>query len=475
MSNKNNSTNEDEIKQSPHAINNAGEGSSDNPNKNDKTVPNDTNEDTTDKSVLLLNSPAIPDEVYDLLPDILKRGSEIFQSKREKDVFLTSAVTVLSGCFPSITGLYDNKMVTSNLYSFIIAPPASGKSALAAARDMVIEIHDDKQDESDTEYSTSNEDSSQPQKVLLIPGNISAAEMIALLNANNGQGIICEPEADTISNCLKQDWGGFSDLLRKAFHHESLSYARKKKHEYIEIKQPRLSLSLSGTPNQVSALIKSVHDGLYSRFIFYVFRNIPQWKDVSPQSGVPIYDEYIATLQKDIKYVYNVSRSKEYKFDLTEVQWAKLNNQYTNNLRESITFIGNETSSIIMRLGIIQYRIAMVLSILRHFEKPLEDPNLTCSDVDYGIAEIMGEIYLKHSQLLFKIMTKQLDDGLKGNIKNFFNLLPVIPFRRKDAILIGEKLGIAERTASKYLKRLLENKFLIQEKEQGPYQKNQDK
>ncbi|HDZ40340.1 MAG TPA: DUF3987 domain-containing protein [Bacteroidetes bacterium] len=393
----------------------------------------------------------------------------MFQSKREKDVFLTSALTVLSGCFPSITGVYDNKKVTSNLFSFIIAPPASGKSALAAARDLVTEIHDEKQQESEAEYSTSNDNSRQPQKVLLIPGNISAAEMIALLNANNGQGVICEPEADTISNCLKQDWGGFSDLLRKAFHNEPISYARKKKHEYIEIKKPRLSLSLSGTPNQVSSLIKSVHDGLYSRFIFYVFRNIPEWKDVSPKDGVPIYDEYIAALQKDIKYIYNISRSKEFNFDLTGIQWTKLNKQYKDYLRESVTFIGSDTSSIVMRLGLIQYRIAMVLSILRYFEKPLQDLNLACSDLDYGIAEIMGEIYLKHSQLLFKIMTKQLDDGLKGNIKNFFNHLPIIPFQRKDAVLIGEKLGIAPRTVSKYLRKLVEGEYLYQDKPQGLY------
>lgn len=431
--------------------------------------------EAADEYELLQESPLIPKEVYDLLPRILKDGSEIFKTAREKDVFLTSALTVLSGCFTSITGLYDNKTRNSNLYSFVIAPAASGKGALISARDLVRRVHENIIQEFEEEYNTSDNRRKPPQKLLLIPGNISAAAIIAILNANEGSGIICESEADTMSNCIKQDWGGFSDLLRKAFQHEPISYTRKKNNEYIEITNLRLSLCLSGTPNQVSSLLKSVHDGLYSRFIFYVFMDTPKWRDVSPQNGSPIYEKHMSILQADIQNIYNISKADKYDFDLTPQQWDKLNSQYTKALRESITFISLDTSSIVKRLGLIQYRIAMVLSILRELEKPIVDKDITCSDVDYGIAEIMGEIYMKHSQLLFKIMTKQLDDELKGNIKNFFNLLPVLPFRRKDAILIGEKIGIAERTTSKYLKRLLENKFLFQEKEQGPYQKNQDK
>ena len=34
---------------------------------------------------------------------------------------------------------------------------------------------------------------------------------------NDGSGIIVETEADTISNSLRQEWGSFSDLIRKSF------------------------------------------------------------------------------------------------------------------------------------------------------------------------------------------------------------------------------------------------------------------
>ena len=67
-------------------------------------------------------------------------------------------------------------------------------------------------------------------------------------------------------------------------------------------------------------------------------------------------------------------------------------------------------------------------------------------------------------------MTKQLSSGMAGNIEKFLKALPIIPFRRKVAVEIGKKLNISERSVSTYLKTLIENKFLIQDKPQGTYQ-----
>ncbi len=437
-------------------------------------VQNDleTEGDPPDLYDYLLKTPRIPIEVYQLLPKVLREGSEMFTTRREKDIFLTSGITILSGCFPSIYGLYDRKRVHANLYSFVIAPAASGKGALTGAKDLAQQIHNELLALQDDDQGCASEKSPRaPRRLLYIPGNVSAAAMVSLLKDNMGVGIICETEADSINNALKQDWGGFSDLLRKAYHHEPISYSRKGKNEFIEIGKPRLSVSLSGTPGQVPGLIKSIDDGLFSRFIFYIFRSNPTWKDVSPSKFLPIYDSSIADLQRDIKSVYEFMKDMECGFDLTVIQWHKLNTQYTKSLRDSVTFIGPETSSTVMRLGLIQYRIAMTLSILRHFENSCDSNTITCSDTDYGIAEILSGIYLKHALLLYKILTKQLDSGLGKNIDNLLRALPIIPFRRKEAGAIGEKLGISERTVSSYLKLLLENKYLTQDKPQGLYQR----
>jgi hypothetical protein len=86
--------------------------------------------------------------------------------------------------------------------------------------------------------------------------------MIEHLQNNDGQGIICETEADTMSGAKKQDWGDYSPALQAAFHHEKITLTRKTNNEYIEFNEPRLAVALSGTPAQAPKLIASAEDGL---------------------------------------------------------------------------------------------------------------------------------------------------------------------------------------------------------------------
>ena len=93
--------------------------------------------------------------------------------------------------------------------------------------------------------------------------------MLSILSDNDGIGLLFETEGDTLSQTLKSEHGNYSDLLRKAFHHEMISMSRRKDREYVEIDNPRLSVVLAGTPEQVRRLIPDAENGLLSRFIFY--------------------------------------------------------------------------------------------------------------------------------------------------------------------------------------------------------------
>jgi len=242
----------------------------------------------------LQKSPFLPDTIFDQLPDILRKGCKAFTDRRERDVFLTGALAVLSGCVPNVTGLYDRALNYPNIFSFIIAPAASGKGAMKYAKMLGDVYHKHLLEESQesfkeykiqlTDYyqslaqykknkrSTPPEEPIQPPfRILFIPANSSSAMVIKHLKDSTGSGIMCETEADTLGNTLKQDWGGYSDLLRKAFHFEKMSYSRKSNEEFFEIDEPRLSVAISGTPKQVLRLIPSTEDGLFSRFLFYVF------------------------------------------------------------------------------------------------------------------------------------------------------------------------------------------------------------
>lgn len=79
-------------------------------------------------------------------------------------------------------------------------------------------------------------------KCSLILANSSASAFIQTLADTDFIAMIFETEADTLSGTFKQEWGNFSDVLRKAFHHERTSLFRRKDLEFIDIKDPHLAL-----------------------------------------------------------------------------------------------------------------------------------------------------------------------------------------------------------------------------------------
>ena len=59
-----------------------------------------------------ITSPYIPDQIYDVLPPTLKEACNVFKG-RERDVFFTSALSVISGGLHNVSGLYANDKVVS--------------------------------------------------------------------------------------------------------------------------------------------------------------------------------------------------------------------------------------------------------------------------------------------------------------------------------------------------------------------------
>lgn len=441
----------------------------------------------------LSSTPFIPDEVFPTLPQLLQDGCNVFRDKRERDIFLTSALTILSGCFTAIKGVYDGRTVFPNLFCFIIAPPASGKSALTFAKKLADGIHNQlfqeskelkaayeieleqfktaKRQKKKGEVAAQEEPPAQPKfKVLFIPANSSTAAVMYHLDQAEGIGIFCETEADTMVNAFKQDWSGYSDLLRKAFQHETLSSSRKTNHEYIMVPIPRLSCALSGTPSQVLGLIASAEDGLFSRILFYVFKSESEWRDVFNGNGVNLTDHFDALSKKVFDYASFLNKN-ETVFSFTEEQKAKFQEKFRAIHDEIKIFVSEDATSSVKRLGLCAFRTAMVLSVLRNGEEGVIENSITCSDADFNTALVLADVYLQHAMLMFKSLPKSSHTTLDNRIQKFYESLPVgRDFPRHEAVSIGSSLNIAERTVGKYLKKLL-GTYLSKSDQYGTYRK----
>ncbi|HPI20112.1 MAG TPA: DUF3987 domain-containing protein [Candidatus Kapabacteria bacterium] len=240
---------------------------------------------------------AVPDLEYSNLPDFFQDLLSKFNSKQERDLILLSSLAVLSACIPNYYAIFDNFIIYPNLYLFVVGNPASGKGVIGFSRILVEALDNEIFEANKRMQELQQKDNdikniSCPRKIIL-PANSSSTGFFELLHKNNGNGLIIETEADTLSYIFKKDYGDYSDGFRKAFHHEPISFYRRTQKEYICIQKPKLSVVLSGTPAQVFTLIQNNEDGLFSRFIFFLIIQKAEFKNVFASSENNIEDFFM--------------------------------------------------------------------------------------------------------------------------------------------------------------------------------------
>ena len=94
-----------------------------------------------------------------------------------------------------------------------------------------------------------------PDVFTLYFGQQFSSAVYRALEANGGSGMIFETEADTLTNMISnKEYGNYSDLLRRAFHHETVSMVRVTDQVNIEIEEPRLAVIMTCTGSQLVLL-----------------------------------------------------------------------------------------------------------------------------------------------------------------------------------------------------------------------------
>lgn len=415
----------------------------------------------------------IEKHIYNRLPEELIKLTEHFDS-REKDIVLLSSLGVLSNCLPNIYGIYDGDTLYPQLYLMIIAPAASGKGVMNYSRLLIEPIHDKIFNDSRSEFieceknNKKNETEICPEvKVKILPANISSAEMHSFLDSSEHGLLIMESEADTMSNMLKNDWSNYSDVLRKAFQHEPVSISRKTEKVFVDIKEPKLSMVISGTPDQLKPLIKSRENGLFSRFMIYNFDEITEFKDVFASKtrnnkavfeavGQDVFKLYgeLAKLEKPIEFSFTDQQKEKFLKIIRPIRTDIVNNH-------TQSFISN-----LHRHGLIFFRITMILTVLRNKENLSSDEKLYCSDSDFLVASQLMKTMLRHCQFTFNsIETGDLsiqDENILDDLKSTFT--------RQEAINIGAKYDIPTRTIDDKLAQWKKRKYIFKHS-RGKYKK----
>ena len=423
--------------------------------------------------------PTFSHSIRSNLPSIMQRIVEDSSSDVDADILILGSLTVFSACIPNVYGVYDRREVFANLFLFVTARASAGKGRLSLCRHLAAPLHQalhdkhkkllKKYEAAQAAYVVSRKKGiavppkEPPFLTLFLPANSTATVVYQTLAQNDGVGLLFETEGDTLANAFNSDLGNYSDGFRKAFHHETISYLRKKDHEYVEIVKPKFSAVLSGTSQQVFNLIPDAENGLFSRFIFYVMETELVWHNTFATHGCTTADEKFKKIGEDFCAFLKTFPTHPIQFTLSRSQMDQFYNFFEATQLRYAQQYGDEIVASVRRLGLILFRFAMILTVLRQMDKAPKKTRkdvrqLVCSDIDFDSALSMVKVLLQHSAAVFQSLPRNPKTPiLKGRQllaaearEKYLAALPE-SFDRPTYLKVAASLNIAVKTAERYL------------------------
>ena len=415
--------------------------------------------------------PTFSRELKGKLPKMVEAIARNGNSEQDADVLILGTIVTLSSCLPHVYGIYGDRPVFPNLFLFVTAPASAGKGRLTLCRRLVQPIQDqfrnlfnqdlEKYRKERAAYEqrrkkdpTAKAPREPVRKMLIIPANSSATMIYQILAENGGQGLMFETEGDTLANIFASDYGNHSDGFRKAFHHEPISYMRRKDHEYVELMQPKLSTVLSGTPRQIAALIPDAENGLFSRFLFYYVDFQLTWLNVFSGQGDALDETFDAISHQVLALYLRLQQSPDIRFSFNSAQKRVFNTFFARAQRQYWKRLGDAIIASVRRMGLITFRIAMVLSALRLAGKKDLPELLYCSDEDFTSVMTIARVALSHTVRVYRELSNSelahpTSEG-PGRKQELLRLLPD-EFDTAMAQEFAQRLSIPRRSAERYL------------------------
>ena len=378
------------------------------------------------------------------LPESVQQMLSLASTPEEQDIILMATLAAASACVPNLYFRYGptGKKYYANLQCFILAAAASGKGIANQALEMVRVVDE--------------------QHPLLISGDSTLAAWYKALEANQGVGYMHESEGSVITDIWRTAAANYNTALRKAAEHEPISRNRVK--GASEIRNPRLSMLLTGTFGQYRALVPSVENGYFSRLLTVVIRGTNPFdkRYVSSrgmQSAIP------SQVGRRLLLTYEaLMNADEREWSLTDAQKNRLGEHLETEYKTLIGLLGDNFHSAVIRMAVQIERIAMILSALRIESK---DFSFICSDEDYDAAEIIGNKLLMHMASAYKMIDGDAQDVVPemkpiDQRRVLFEQLKV-EYALGELISEAKSQGISRSSAIRWNKQWIEQGMITKE------------
>ncbi len=443
-------------------------------------------------------------------PAFMQQMVDCGENEAQRDV-LTLAVIVVAGFLlargRTLCTRYSRRLWYPVLQMFVVAPPASGKSVITWARRLADTLHarlsaDYRERRQQYERAKAAYDSAGKQraqmerpeeprmKLALLPGNITAPGLIELLDTNDGAGLICEAEADTLSAMLNSDYG-WSDILRKCFEGDTVSIYRRTDKEYREVRGPRLSVLVSGTPDQVQPLVSSAANGQFSRALYLTMPQQDAFVNQFDREATDIearFAEWGAEWQQVADSL--PARYGRLELRLSPEQQEAFNTRLSQLYHHAAgTHERGYMKSSVAREGINLLRVASVVALMRALETgrgiapdpaiPAENVKdgacprhiLALTDDDLGAVLALAEPLYRNACRVLTLLPETATAGRKlSPTENLVQSLP-LEFTRAEAMELAERMDIPTCTLDSMLSRMVA-RGQLQRQDKGRYMFN---
>ena len=430
--------------------------------------------------------PRFPSFIYDTLSPFLKEVLDNCISADDRDMILMGTLTCMSATLHNVVGEYNHDDWHPMLYFFVMADAGMGKGSLKYCREIVAPIHNELREVSERmmkEYKetkfggteTSAMDEEPHRHTLFIPTNSSAASIIQQLDNNGGIGLIFDTECDTLNAILKSEYGDYSTIIRKSYHHEPIDLSRRKDDEYRVIERPMLAICLSGTPGQLYTLTPQTEDGTFSRITCYHMPFKTEFRDVLLESssyfdstGYTLRDKFFQLGKKYKQLREAFFRGGDYRIVIPQEYCIEFNEHFRQMNQEVVDDISHDMQSVVRRLAFTVFRIMLILTSIRFMD---ETPNpsamaskdgsrivLRCNKADFDIAMAMGDVLIYHTVYCYahlpgsKLVTNGQGEIVtkKGKMEQLLAALPDT-FDRETYRTTSKKQGYPVSTTAKWL------------------------
>ncbi len=319
----------------------------------------------------------LPDSLYRQLPYPLNDCCMGIKNIHERNLFLLSALTITSGMLPHVQGKYANELVAPHLYLFVRDRHGINNGTILLAKSLAKVL----------------------DKRTFIPLTTTKHQLLKRLCEHKGQGIIYETDGETLSRVVKRHRTTLTNLLSKAYRHESVSYTGND-YDTTEstIEDPRLAVLLSGNLKQLMQLIPNAEHELFSRFCYFITEETKDFQDPFAAE----YDDYerlFSTAADHYTELYNTLNGYDgtIHFKLSTEQQQRFTTMMVALKDIATDFQGTQIHGTVDRMGITCYRIAMILTTLRAFNNNQLGDTITCTDEDFNHIQALGTLLLHYN------------------------------------------------------------------------------